>query len=41
LMLNKVIMDAITAGQDPRRVWMDWNEAIECFMPIRARYLLY
>jgi uncharacterized protein YbbC (DUF1343 family) len=41
LMLNKVTMDAITAGQDPRRVWMDWNEAIECFMPIRARYLLY
>jgi uncharacterized protein YbbC (DUF1343 family)/CubicO group peptidase (beta-lactamase class C family) len=41
LMLNKVTMDAISAGQDPRRVWMDWVEAIERFMPIRARYLLY
>jgi uncharacterized protein YbbC (DUF1343 family) len=41
LMLNKATMDAITAGQDPRRVWMDWVEAIELFKPIRARYLLY
>ena len=41
LMLNKATMDAISDGQDPRRVWMDWVEAIERFMPIRARYLLY
>jgi uncharacterized protein YbbC (DUF1343 family)/CubicO group peptidase (beta-lactamase class C family) len=41
LMLNKFTMDAISAGQDPRRVWMDWVEAIERFMPIRARHLLY
>ncbi|MGA3162336.1 MAG: exo-beta-N-acetylmuramidase NamZ domain-containing protein [Terracidiphilus sp.] len=41
LMLNKATMDAITAGQDPRRVWMNWVEAIERFMPIRAKYLLY
>jgi uncharacterized protein YbbC (DUF1343 family)/CubicO group peptidase (beta-lactamase class C family) len=41
LMLNKATMDAISAGQDPRRVWMDWVEAIEVFKPIRAKYLLY
>jgi uncharacterized protein YbbC (DUF1343 family)/CubicO group peptidase (beta-lactamase class C family) len=41
LMLNKATMDAISAGQDPRRVWMDWIESIERFMPIRARHLLY
>ena len=41
LMLNKATMDAITAGQDPRRVWLDWVEAIERFKPIRAKYLLY
>ncbi|MGO9318805.1 MAG: exo-beta-N-acetylmuramidase NamZ domain-containing protein [Terracidiphilus sp.] len=41
LMLNKATMDVITAGQDPRRVWLDWVDAIERFMPIRARYLLY
>lgn len=41
LMLNKATMDAISAGQDPRRVWMDWVEAIERFKTIRAKYLLY
>jgi uncharacterized protein YbbC (DUF1343 family)/CubicO group peptidase (beta-lactamase class C family) len=41
LMLNKATLDAISAGQDPRRVWLDWVEAIERFMPIRAKYLLY
>lgn len=41
LMLNKATMDAIGAGQDPRRVWLDWIEAIDRFMTIRARYLLY
>ncbi len=41
MMLNKATMDAISAGQDPRRVWMDWVEAIEQFKPIRAKYLLY
>jgi uncharacterized protein YbbC (DUF1343 family)/CubicO group peptidase (beta-lactamase class C family) len=41
LMLNKATMDAISAGQDPRRVWMDWVEAIEQFKIIRAKYLLY
>jgi len=41
LMLNKATMEAISAGQDPRRVWLDWVEAIERFIPIRAKYLLY
>jgi len=41
LMLNKATMDAISAGQDPRRVWMDWVEAIEQFKTVRAKYLLY
>jgi len=41
LMLNRATMDAIIAGQDPRRVWLDWIETIERFMPIRARYLMY
>jgi uncharacterized protein YbbC (DUF1343 family)/CubicO group peptidase (beta-lactamase class C family) len=41
LMLNSASMDAISAGQDPRRVWMDWVEAIEQFKMIRAKYLLY
>jgi uncharacterized protein YbbC (DUF1343 family)/CubicO group peptidase (beta-lactamase class C family) len=41
LMLNKATKDAINTGQDPRRIWMDWVEAIERFKPVRAKYLLY
>jgi uncharacterized protein YbbC (DUF1343 family) len=41
LMLNAATLQAIAAGQNPRRVWADWNEAIERFMPVRAKYLLY
>ena len=41
LMLNDATMKAINAGQDPRRAWMDWNDAIEVFKTGRAKYLLY
>ena len=41
LMLNGATAKAISDGQDPRRVWMDWIEAIETFKAIRAKYLLY
>jgi uncharacterized protein YbbC (DUF1343 family) len=41
LMVNSATMNAISAGEDPRRVWMDWNEEIERFNAIRAKYLLY
>jgi uncharacterized protein YbbC (DUF1343 family) len=41
LMLNDASARAIGAGEDPRRVWMDWNDAIEAFNAVRAKYLLY
>jgi uncharacterized protein YbbC (DUF1343 family)/CubicO group peptidase (beta-lactamase class C family) len=41
LMLNRASMDAINAGEDPRRLWLDWVEAIDQFKSIRAKYLLY
>jgi uncharacterized protein YbbC (DUF1343 family)/CubicO group peptidase (beta-lactamase class C family) len=41
LMLNESTTRAISAGQDPRRVWTDWNDAIEVFKQVRAKYLLY
>ncbi len=41
LMLNDRTMQAISAGQDPRRVWMEWIDEIEAFKTIRAKYLLY
>jgi len=41
LMFNDATAKAIRAGEDPRRVWMEWNEEIEAFKAIRAKYLLY
>ena len=41
LMFSEATAKAIGAGQDPRRVWTDWNEEIEAFKAVRAKYLLY
>jgi uncharacterized protein YbbC (DUF1343 family)/CubicO group peptidase (beta-lactamase class C family) len=41
LMLNDASAKAIGAGEDPRRVWAEWNDAIESFKAVRARYLIY
>jgi uncharacterized protein YbbC (DUF1343 family) len=41
LMLNAASAQAIRSGQDPRRIWMEWVDAIEVFKAIRAKYLLY
>jgi uncharacterized protein YbbC (DUF1343 family)/CubicO group peptidase (beta-lactamase class C family) len=41
LMVNEGVSKAIGDGQDPRRIWMEWNEAIEGFGKTRAKYLLY
>jgi uncharacterized protein YbbC (DUF1343 family)/CubicO group peptidase (beta-lactamase class C family) len=41
LMVNAATAKAISDGQDPRRVWMEWNDAIEGFRAVRAKYLLY
>jgi len=41
LMHNDAAAKAISSGQDPRRVWMDWNDSIEAFKAVRAKYLLY
>jgi uncharacterized protein YbbC (DUF1343 family) len=41
LMLNDASAKAISTGEDPRRVWMEWNDAIESFKAVRAKYLIY
>jgi uncharacterized protein YbbC (DUF1343 family)/CubicO group peptidase (beta-lactamase class C family) len=41
LMISKPSLDAMEAGQDPRRVAEQWIEGIEGFKVLRARYLLY
>jgi uncharacterized protein YbbC (DUF1343 family)/CubicO group peptidase (beta-lactamase class C family) len=41
LMLNQAALQALTRGDDPRRIADDWRAPLERFMLLRARYLLY
>jgi uncharacterized protein YbbC (DUF1343 family)/CubicO group peptidase (beta-lactamase class C family) len=41
LMRNKATLDAITAGEDPRRIAEDWQDELGNFSALRAKYLLY
>ena len=41
LLLNQAVYDAIAQGQDPRRIAQDWQDALETFLPIRQKYLIY
>ncbi len=41
LMRSKSTLNAITSGADPRRIAMDWDDALSAFQSIRAKYLLY
>jgi uncharacterized protein YbbC (DUF1343 family)/CubicO group peptidase (beta-lactamase class C family) len=41
LLLNKATLDALTAGGDPQSIAEDWQDALEGFKAIRAKYLLY
>ncbi len=41
LMVNQAALEAVTRGEDPRRIADDWRPALEHFQSIRARYLLY
>jgi hypothetical protein len=34
-------MDALVAGQDPRRIAEQWRENLERFEALRAKYLIY
>jgi uncharacterized protein YbbC (DUF1343 family)/CubicO group peptidase (beta-lactamase class C family) len=41
LMVSKASLDAIVAGEDPRRVAEDWQAQIDRFDAVRAKYLIY
>jgi uncharacterized protein YbbC (DUF1343 family) len=41
LMVNKVSMDALALGEDPRRIAEGWREEIERFEMVRGKYLVY
>ena len=41
LVANQQTMDDLNTGVDPRFISAKWNEALETFLPIREKYLLY
>jgi uncharacterized protein YbbC (DUF1343 family)/CubicO group peptidase (beta-lactamase class C family) len=41
LMVSRSSLDALAAGEDPRRIAEDWQDADAKFEALRARYLLY
>jgi uncharacterized protein YbbC (DUF1343 family) len=40
LMRNKATLDALSAEEDPRRIAEDWQDDLEIFKTLRAKYLL-
>ena len=41
LLVNQGVYDALTAGQDPRRIAQDWQDEVQKFGKIREKYLIY
>lgn len=41
LLVNQAVLQAIDAGEDPRRIVSDWQERLETFIAMREKYLLY
>ena len=41
ILVNQSVFDAIVAGQDPRRIAQDWNDALQQFLQTREKYLIY
>jgi uncharacterized protein YbbC (DUF1343 family) len=41
LMVNKMSLDALSSGEDPRRVSGQWQDDVKAFDAVRAKYLLY
>jgi uncharacterized protein YbbC (DUF1343 family) len=41
LLVNQNAYDALTAGQDPRRIAQDWMDELQEFGKVREKYLIY
>jgi uncharacterized protein YbbC (DUF1343 family) len=41
LLVNQAVLEAIGAGEDPRRIAEDWQESLDKFVRLREKYLLY
>ncbi len=35
------VMESLRSGENPARIWYDWQEDVERFKKVRAQYLLY
>lgn len=38
---NQSVLEALTRGEDPRRIALDWQDALQKFQQVRDRYLIY
>jgi uncharacterized protein YbbC (DUF1343 family)/CubicO group peptidase (beta-lactamase class C family) len=41
LLLNQTAYDAISKGEDPRRIAQDWQDSLDKFQQLRQKYLIY
>ena len=41
LVANQQTMDDLNTGLDPRFISSKWNEALDSFLPVREKYLIY
>jgi uncharacterized protein YbbC (DUF1343 family)/CubicO group peptidase (beta-lactamase class C family) len=41
LLVNQAVFEALSAGEDPRRIAEDWQESLQAFVRTREKYLLY
>jgi len=41
ILVNPAVYDAVARGDDPRRIAEDWRDALDDFMKVRAKYLIY
>jgi len=41
LLANQAAFQQLQAGRDPRSIAQDWRDALEKFMAVRAKYLIY
>ena len=41
ILVNQAVLEALTRGDDPRRIAAGWQDALQTFQQIREKYLLY
>jgi uncharacterized protein YbbC (DUF1343 family) len=41
LLSNHAVLDALSAGDDPRHIAEEWRDQLEKFMAVRGKYLIY